>query len=455
LNVLMIGFDSVSRLTWMRNLPKTYDYLVKVLGAVVLEGYNIVGDATTAALLPMFTGKHELELPESRRRVKGAKPIDGLPWIWKEYKKLGYVTQWAEDCHDIGAFTLRLSGFKDQPVDHYMRTYYLEAENLRRNSKRLCTGSLPRHVVFLNYARDLYRTYPARTRKFSFMFHTELTHGQINTLQVADDDIVDFLKDMNQSGRLNDTVLIMMSDHGPRFSYGRETVQGKHEERNPFMSFRFPPSFDKNHPEAMKNLRTNGQRLSTPFDIHATLRDIVDYSAVLRGDVKQRAISLLSEIPETRTCAQAAVAPHWCTCLTWTSVDVGDEMVKKAAAKLLATINSLTESQRERCEKLSLVEVTHAVRYTPNEDVLKYKGGADYDKYEPDLTDTMTANYILYQVTITTKPGFGQYEGTVTHQLEEDTFESREREISRINKYGKQAQCVVHELPHLRKYCYC
>ena len=226
LNVLMIGFDSVSRLTWMRNLPKTYDYLVKVLGAVVLEGYNIVGDATTAALLPMFTGKHELELPESRRRVKGAKPIDGLPWIWKQYKKLGYVTQWAEDCHDLGAFTLRLSGFKDQPVDHYMRTYYLEAENLRRNSKRLCTGSLPRHVVFLNYARDLYRTYPARTRKFSFMFHTELTHGLTNTLQVADDDVVDFLKDMNQSGRLDDTVLIMMSDHGPRFSYGRETVQG-------------------------------------------------------------------------------------------------------------------------------------------------------------------------------------------------------------------------------------
>ena len=225
LNVLMIGFDSVSRLTWMRNLPKTYDYLVKVLGAVVLEGYNIVGDATTAALLPMFTGKHELELPESRRRV-GAKPIDDFPWIWKEYKKLGYVTQWAEDCHDLGAFTLRLSGFKDQPVDHYMRTYYLEAENLRRNSKRLCTGSLPRHVVFLNYARDLYRTYPAHTRKFSFMFHTELTHGLTNTLQVADDDVVDFLKDMNQSGRLDDTVLIMVSDHGPRFSYGRETVQG-------------------------------------------------------------------------------------------------------------------------------------------------------------------------------------------------------------------------------------
>ena len=53
------------------------------------------------------------------------------------------------------------------------------------------------------------------------------------------------------------------------------------------MAIRFPPSFEKNHPEAMKNLRTNAQRLTTPFDIHATLHDVVDYSAVMRGNVKQ------------------------------------------------------------------------------------------------------------------------------------------------------------------------
>ena len=44
-------------------------------------------------------------------------------------------------------------------------------------------------------------------------------------------------------------------------------------------------------------------------------------------------------------------------------MDVGDETVKKAATALLATINSQTESQRERCETLSLIEVTIAVRY--------------------------------------------------------------------------------------------
>ena len=53
------------------------------------------------------------------------------------------------------------------------------------------------------------------------------------------------------------------------------------------MAIRFPPSFQRNYPEAMKNLRTNAQRLSTPFDIHATLQDVVDYSAVMLGNPKQ------------------------------------------------------------------------------------------------------------------------------------------------------------------------
>ena len=37
-NVLMLGLDSVSRMAFMRLLPKSFSYLVKELGAVVLKG---------------------------------------------------------------------------------------------------------------------------------------------------------------------------------------------------------------------------------------------------------------------------------------------------------------------------------------------------------------------------------------------------------------------------------
>lgn len=52
-NVIMFGFDSLSRNAWIRKLPKSYKYMIEHLGADVLQGYNIVGDGTPQALIPV------------------------------------------------------------------------------------------------------------------------------------------------------------------------------------------------------------------------------------------------------------------------------------------------------------------------------------------------------------------------------------------------------------------
>ncbi len=56
LNVLMFALDSMSHMAYQRYLPKTYAYLKDTLKAVILDAYNIVGDATTAAIIPILTG---------------------------------------------------------------------------------------------------------------------------------------------------------------------------------------------------------------------------------------------------------------------------------------------------------------------------------------------------------------------------------------------------------------
>lgn len=53
-NVIMFGFDSLSRNAWIRKLPKTYEYMTKHLDADVLELYNIIGDGTPQALIPVL-----------------------------------------------------------------------------------------------------------------------------------------------------------------------------------------------------------------------------------------------------------------------------------------------------------------------------------------------------------------------------------------------------------------
>ena len=72
LNVMIFGFDSVSRLTWLRNLPKTHEWFTNKMGGVVMEGYNIVGDGTPQALFPILG-----ETPDSKVHGANMGPIWG------------------------------------------------------------------------------------------------------------------------------------------------------------------------------------------------------------------------------------------------------------------------------------------------------------------------------------------------------------------------------------------
>jgi hypothetical protein len=55
--ILILGFDSLSHMTYRRKLAKTYQYFTENLKGIVLNGYNIVGDGTPQALIPIFTIK--------------------------------------------------------------------------------------------------------------------------------------------------------------------------------------------------------------------------------------------------------------------------------------------------------------------------------------------------------------------------------------------------------------
>lgn len=79
--------------------------------SILFFRYNIVGDGTPQALIPILTGQTELELPDTRKRMKYAKSVNIYPFIWNDYKKAGYVTAYFEDVPETGVFTYRLKGF--------------------------------------------------------------------------------------------------------------------------------------------------------------------------------------------------------------------------------------------------------------------------------------------------------------------------------------------------------
>lgn len=70
-----------------------------------------MGDGTPQALIPILTGKTELELPDTRKRIPDTEYVNSYPFVWYDYRRHGYATAFLEDLPQQGTFTYRLNGF--------------------------------------------------------------------------------------------------------------------------------------------------------------------------------------------------------------------------------------------------------------------------------------------------------------------------------------------------------
>jgi hypothetical protein len=94
-----------------------------------------------------------------------------------------------------------------------------------------------------------------------------------------------------------------------------------------------PRTFQEKYPIQMRNLRLNSRKLTTPFDIHETLKDILNFDEKASSKLHNektfestsetpRGISLFRHIPINRTCEDAQIEAHWCACLNWIDVSI-------------------------------------------------------------------------------------------------------------------------------------
>ncbi len=269
---MFIGLDSVSRIKWLKQLPKSSEFLIETLRSKVLTGYNIVGDGTPAALIPILTGKHESELPSTLKGLKNSVTVDNAyPFIWNLFQdKLNYATLYNEDWPGAGCFQYRMKGFSKPPTTHYMRPLQMAS------TTKLCNHGISAFEFNLEYAVDFMNMYKD-TGFFGFMHIKEYTHNEgVNDIRWLDDTLYKFYKDFKESSLSSNTILVMFSDHGPRYSSLRKSVKGLLQERNPFFSIYLPSLFKLRYPEEAINLKNNINIISAPMDIHATLLDFID-----------------------------------------------------------------------------------------------------------------------------------------------------------------------------------
>ena len=98
-------------------------------------------------------------------------------------------------------------------------------------------------------------------RYFAFTFLTPLSHDDLNEVQVADSDFQNMFLKMQREGQLNNTVVIVLGDHGHRFSDIRKTDIGRVEERMPFLAVSLPTEFKQRYPHLVEGLEQNNNTL--------------------------------------------------------------------------------------------------------------------------------------------------------------------------------------------------
>lgn len=449
LNVLILGIDSVSRLNFRRRMNETYDLLANELKGFEMFGYNKVADNTYPNLIPALTGLDENELNDACMPEKSS-TFDECHFIWDEYKDNNYTTTYMEDMSSLGLFHYLKSGFKKQPTDINGRPFFLEMENNIAKQKKgntyLCLGGQRTIDVLLNNMKKITSTYKTSSKPhFSFFWTTSYTHDYLNLPKLIDSDVAQYLRDLSIEGILKNTFLILMSDHGMRYGSFRNTYQGMNEERQPFLFIIPPRWFLDKFPTAARNLAINRHRLTTHFDLYETLRDLIDLNSLKTAPIKARTVELLETepmsrgislflpIPEQRTCYDACIEPHWCTCHEKEVLPTTDSRVERVARLIVDTMNRMINKYHE-CQKLYLNSISDANIGTSN-----------------NVTKDTINRFVDITVRLNTKPGLGEFEATVrVHASNELELTGT---ISRTNLYGKQSQCI--DDYKLKLYCFC
>jgi len=137
---------------------------------------------------------------------------------------------------------------------------------------------------------------------------------------------------------------------------------GFYEERNPLLMIRLPLKFQEDHPELTRNIKLNENRLATPYDLHITLRHIlnlsVDKELPLEASGCKECKSLFEEITLERTCNDVHIPFDSCPC-SMEKLRTDDAVVISAAQHTLDDIN---KKLYKRCEKLKLGNITSVIQ---------------------------------------------------------------------------------------------
>lgn len=364
-------------------------------------------------------------------------PICNL--IWNNFKNYSYKTAYAEDCNVMSTFNYVKCGFFQQPTDYYLRPMLLalteKLDIVKNAGLEYCVGRKHHAEYIFDFMLQFANNFPADPL-FGLFWTNSFSHNAFDTPATMDTKILEYLIRMKRDGILERSIVIFFSDHGMRWGSLLWLKSGFLEERLPTMFISIPSWYQNEYPDFMKNLQINQKRLTTPYDIYATMKHILEVAEpenefpYLNGTIQ--GVSIFNEIPEDRTCTDAGIPEHWCTCVPYETVDINDELVSNLTSLVFNEINQYLVNKNigDKCDNLTLKSLNSA-----------------------ELKMIDEPNQSTYRLTFEALPKEPSFQATAIYNRSSKVISINVEDISRLDSYKSTASCI--NLKEAKKYCIC
>ncbi|WKY11169.1 hypothetical protein Q1695_003037 [Nippostrongylus brasiliensis] len=447
-DVYIIVIDSMSSSMGKRSLPKTVKLLKEEMGGILMEFFNKIGQNSKPNGFAFIFGKsiiggnrHLYGLPyepDWEERTICSQYLDNYKNHLRHFSDSGYKTMSAQDEGAGVAYHPNCKGYKYPEADHMwrFRPFPLRINDssiIDKSHKRLCSE---RHTEMLKYMEMFINSYTG-TPKIGQLWVTKLAHNTVKKIYHADDHFHSFL--LRNGAKLNNSFLIMIGDHGPRFDGILRASAGYYESKNPFLLITVPKQYRKN--TIYKELIKKAHQLVTPFDLHATLMDIAKIRCFLAvqplsqfNDSSSRNMEPLSKgsslfrpFRGERNCRTLSIPPNYCLC-RYDFMEVSNVTIVDALGEFIA--KEVNEFVRKR----------------------NYLHKCSPQFYKESLGVKMIKDHldVIYEVSIVLWPTNGLYSAFVRETERGFVLNS---DIERRDVYGNTTLCIRNA--EIQPYCNC
>jgi len=304
-NVIFIYLDALSRNHFRRKLPKTFSWLEQFYDNSMWEAnnqeaeneknqkdneniyckyssyqflkYHAVDYYTFANMIPGYFGVHKWD-------QKGT-------YYLYDYKEAGYITGQSTNVCEREGWDLEMAFepyLNYTNYDHEFNAFYCDPNFSDPDSPyqflkgaysviRKCMYGKDSGEFQIEYAKQFFDAYKDQNKIYRMIF-SDAHEGTLEVVKYLDDMIHDFFEYLLIKGHLENSILMVMSDHGislPGPAYLTQAKDWYSEVFLPSLFFVIPKDHEqfKNMDE---NLKNNENKWITSFDINSSLRSFAN-----------------------------------------------------------------------------------------------------------------------------------------------------------------------------------